>query len=61
MLQGRDNPVPSLDLETVLNKALLDILKEVHLPDLLNLPSVKVGQLVSLVSLGLGLTISVLI
>ena len=61
ILQSCDNPLPSLDLETVLDEALLDILEEVHLPDLLNLSGVEVGQLVSLVGLGLGLTISVFI
>ena len=53
ILQGQDNPVPSLDLQAILNEALLDILKEVHLPDFLNLPCVEVGQLVSLLSLSL--------
>lgn len=61
ILQGRYNPVPGLNLETVLDEALLDVLKEVHLPDFLNLTGVEVSQFVSLVGLGLGLAIGVLI
>ena len=57
-MQGQDNLVPRLDLETILDETLLDVLEEIHLPDLLDLPCVEVGQAVPATRLSLRLIVA---